>query len=317
MSQIKKGVAVLMLNYNQWAMSVECANSVMQSDYPNFKLFLIDNGSHSIEDFKQLQQLASDQCEVIRIEKNRGYVGGMNFGLEIAVKQDFDLILIMNNDAIIARDSITQLVNCSEKYNHQCITTGKVYHYDRPNVLQFIGYRMVSRKYLKMERILHDETDNGQWDSEMEMDMIDDIFWLLPATLYKEIGGYSPYFWFNAEQADLALRAKKVGYKLVYTPVAKLWHKGSVSIGGRDNNPKLTYYNTQASLILRYLHLPLFRFVLIYFTTIYRLIRSLVKIIVKKGANRKLLQADFLAFMYFNKWIITRSPNNGRTPFDK
>ena len=43
----------------------------------------------------------------------------------------------------------------------------------------------------------------------LNMDHLDDIFWLVPVKLYLEIGGYSTYFWFNYEQADFALSAKK------------------------------------------------------------------------------------------------------------
>jgi GT2 family glycosyltransferase len=317
MSKEVKSVAVIMLNYNQWKMTRDCAISVLESDYSSFKLFVFDNGSHDIEEYNNLKELSADNCEVHRIEKNCGYVGGMNYGLEFVTERGYDLVLVMNNDATIDNKAMSEFVSTSEKYNYKAIVTGKVYHFDRPNEIQHIGYRFSNRKLLKMERIVSDKVDDGSWDKEMEMDMIDDIFWLMPVKLYREIGGYSTYFWFNAEQADLALRAVKNGYKLIYTPKAKLYHKGSISIGGRDNNPKLVYYNTQASLILRYLHLPLFRFVGIYLSTIYRLFRSLVKMIVKKGANRKLLKADFLAFMYFNKWLFTRSPNNGITPFDK
>ena len=46
--------------------------------------------------------------------------------------------------------------------------------------------------------------------------------------------------------------AHEKGYKLLYTPDAKLWHKGSASIGGRNFNPVLAYWNMQSSLILKY-----------------------------------------------------------------
>jgi hypothetical protein len=301
-------------------MTLECVESVLKSDYPSYTIFLIDNGSNTTTDFENLKVLESEKCQVLRIEKNCGYVGGMNHGMKIALGKGYDLFLVMNNDAIIAPDAITKLVECSHKHNHKCITTGKVYHYDRPNVLQFIGYRIVNRKTLKMERLLIDETDNGQWDREMEMDMIDDIFWLFPKKIYEQVGGYSPYFWFNAEQADLALRAVKAGNKLVYTPLAKLWHKGSITIGGKGVNPKLIYYNLQATLIFRYLHTAFGQFIFFYFNTYFKLFLSFVKLVIKsiigRKTNRKALKAQYEAVLYFNKWVFKKNENLGITPFD-
>jgi GT2 family glycosyltransferase len=323
MDQNKPGssVAILLLNYNQWAMTMECVESILKSDYNNFKIFLIDNGSFTNNDYDQLKSLESSMCSVIRIDKNRGYVGGMNYGLELSSKEGFDFFLIMNNDSVIAPDAISDLVDCALRHNNNCIVTGKVYHYEQPDLIQHIGYKFTNKKYLKMKRIVSDLPDNGQWDQEMEMDMIDDIFWLLPAPVYEKVGGYSPYFWFNAEQADLALRAVKAGNKLIYTPKAKLWHKGSLSIGGRLNNPKLIFYNTQATLIFKYLHMPWYRFVFTFLATIIRIIRNYLKAIIKYllyNRNEFIgVKADYLAICYFSKWIWNKQPNQGTTPFDQ
>lgn len=320
MNNIYPSVAVLILNYNQWQMTIECVESVLKSDYPNYTIFLMDNGSHSTKDYEELKRLESKKCNVIRIEKNRGYGGGMNFGLQLAAEKNYDLFLVMNNDAIIAPNAIPSLVETSQRYSNKCIVTGKVYHYNRPNVLQFIGYRILNPKTLKMQRLLSDETDNGQWDKEMEMDMIDDIFWLFPKDVYLQVGGYSPYFWFNAEQADLALRAVKIGNKLLYTPNAKLWHKGSITIGGRGNNPKLAYYNVQATLIFKFIHLSRLRFILYYLKTcknaIYSTLKFLIKKVLGKHADKDLITAQFKAIAYFNSWYITKKENDGKTPFD-
>lgn len=312
-------VAVILLNFNQWEMTAECVESVLKSDYPDFRIILIDNGSHSGDEYDRLQQYSSDRCQPVRLEKNRGYVGGMNYGMTLAAEAGFDLFLIMNNDAVIGTGSISRLVECSERHGRRCIVTGKVYHYDRPDTIQHIGYGYTDRKNLRMKRLAVDVRDEGQWDEEMEMDMIDDIFWLFPSTLFRKIGGYSHYFWFSAEQADLALRARAEGYSLVYTPEAKLWHKGSLSIGGRDKNPVLAFYDLQGSMVFRYLHLGKLRFLIFYINVIYNISKGYLKYILKKlkGAvpDRRMSDAALMAFLWFNRWVFTREENNGRNPF--
>ena len=38
-------VSIIILNWNKWADTIECLESVLKSDYPNFNIILVDNGS--------------------------------------------------------------------------------------------------------------------------------------------------------------------------------------------------------------------------------------------------------------------------------
>ena len=253
--------------------------------------------------------------------QNRGYVGGTNHGLEEGAKLNPDYFLIMNNDTVIDKAAVYELVRTSKEYNNKAIISGKAYNYDEPNRLQLVGFKKTNDRMLIFSRIGINEIDIGQYDKVMEMDCLDDIFWLLPAKLYLEIGGYSPYFWFNYEQEDFAIRAKKVGYKLIYTPEAKIWHKGSASVGGRNYNPNLAYWAIQSSLILKYIHLPKIHFFNFYFQTIYSIIRTFIKSAYFKLSGKQDIfnyaKAKYLGWMYFNRWILKKNINTGFNPLNK
>lgn len=311
-------VIVITINYNQNQYTLDCIQSILKSDYPNYKVLLVDNGSEQ-ENVKKLGEKINNKVNLQKINPNRGYVGGINYGLEEGRKLNPDYFLIMNNDTIIDSRAISVLVNTCETYNNKAIVTGKVYHYDEPKKIQDIGYACANKITLTYKRLGHNQIDQGQYDKVSERDMLDDVFWLFPTQLYNEIGEYSKYFWVNAEQADYALRAKMTGYKLVFTPYAKLWHKGSVSIGGRDYNPKLAYWNVQSSLILRFLHLKKKHFIIFYFSTIESIIRTYLKsvylFITGKENLFRYANAKFKGWLYFNKWIFTKCENTGRNPY--
>ena len=38
-------VAVIILNYNNWQDTIECLESVLRNDYPNYQVIFVDNGS--------------------------------------------------------------------------------------------------------------------------------------------------------------------------------------------------------------------------------------------------------------------------------
>lgn len=313
-------VLIITLNYNQNEFTTNCVHSILSSNHEDFKILLIDNGSTQ-ENYQNLKESIphNDKLMIKRIEKNIGYVGGINYGLNEGSKMKPNYFLIMNNDTILDEDAISELVDMSVKFQNKAIVTGKVYHFDKPNVIQDIGYFYSNRNTLQFRRIGLNEVDNGQFDTISERDMIDDIFWLFPVKLYRLIGGYSPYFWFNAEQADFALRAKREGFKLVFTPMAKLWHKGSVSIGGRDRNPRLAYWHIQSSLILGFIHLNYFNFFLFFMKTFKSILitsfKALLYTFSKNSSLNKYAKAKVLGLIYFIKWVFLRNENTGECPY--
>jgi len=313
-------VVVVLLNYNQNEYTINCIKSLIKSDYKNFKILLIDNGS-THDNVKELE-MDLPNCERLifkKLIKNIGYPAGSNYGFKEALKLNPKYFLIMNNDTIIDKYAIMELVKTCEDYNNKARVTGKVYHYNKPNVLQIIGNKFLNKSMLLYETMGADELDIGQYDRVKEREMIDDIFVLQPAELYKKIGGYSTYFWMNGVEKDLSLRAIKQKFKLVYTPHAKLWHKGSVSLGGRDMNPKIAFWHMQSKLILRFLHLNKLNFLIFYFKTLISITRTFIKSIYLRLFKGKDIinyaKAKYKGLIYFNKWLINKNENNGMTPY--
>jgi len=313
-------VLLITLNYNQNKFTSKCVESILKSEYEDFKIVVVDNGSTNENYSKLKKNLPVDKRLILyRIEENRGYVGGVNYGLKKGFELYPDYFLILNNDTILDKHAIGELKSKCEYYENKAIVTGKVYDFDEPNKLQDVGYIYNNKKILQFKRIGLNEEDNGQYDQIAERDMLDDVFWLFSIKLYNKIGGYSTHFWFNAEQADFALRAKKEGYKLIYTPEAKLWHKGSVSIGGRSRNPKLAYWHIQSTLILAFIHLNKFNFFLYLLIVLKSILSTSFKSFYfwLKGDKSWLTYAyaKRKGLTYFLNWMIYKNKNIGKVPF--
>jgi len=312
-------VYVITLNWNTKDMTTECVHSILKSDYPNFKIVVVDNNSSdgSVEAFKKE---FGNRIDIIKTDKNLGYGRGMNFGMEYALKFNPKYFFIMNNDTKIDPSAISVMVKTSQKYDNNCLVTGKVYHYDRPNVIQHIGgFRDL--RTLRFTPIGRDKIDNGQFDEEEEREAIDDMFMLFPKKVYDDIGGYSKYFFMNCEQADLAIRAQSNGYKLVYCPSAKLWHKGCHSTGVMDN-PKMMYWDTQSHIILHFLHQSRINFAFFYISRFFTILKAMFKLIIKKIffkslSNRKLINsyAQLRGFFSGSLWIIKKTESSNYNPF--
>ena len=207
---------------------------------------MIDNGSD--DGTEEYIKNEFKNVILLRTENNLGYSGGFNFGMKYAFNDaNADYVLITNNDVKADSKAISELVKAAETNNNYGFVTGKVYYYDKPGYLQTVG---------KMEHPIRwsgghigiGEKDVGQYEELCERYFADDIFTLVKKSLYFKIGGYDTNFKFEAEEFDWQARAKSSGFKIMYTPYAKIWHKESKTIG--KESPFKAYYDSRNSMLV-------------------------------------------------------------------
>lgn len=250
-------VTVLILSYNGRHLLDEAISSYKANTYDNFSIAVIDNGSSDgTVDFVTANY---PDVKLLRIDKNRGYSGGFNFGLEYAFGEGkSDFVLITNNDVKADINVIKELVSIAVKDETNGFVTGKVLFYEKKNVFQTVGLHYDPVR-INGGHIGWGEEDNGQYDEVTERHFADDVFMLVSRKLYREAGGYDIEFVLQAEQFDWQFRAKSKGYRIMYTPYAKIWHKDSMTIG--RNSPSKSYYDSRNPMIvlMKYLKPEAFR----------------------------------------------------------
>jgi len=242
-------VVVLILSYNGKHLLDEAVSSYLENSYSNFKVVVIDNGSDD-GTFDFLKNNFS-LVEVIRLEKNKGYSGGFNHGIKYAkTVLNADYILISNNDVRIDNQAISALVETAEDKTESGFVTGKVFFYEKEkghNIIQTLG-RKKHPIFMLGAHIGAGEKDLGQYDKITERHFCDDVFILVNTKLITDVGMFDENFVFQHEESDWQSRAKKKGYKIYYTPDAKLWHKVGMTTGGTDS--PLRHYNSKKNAIL-------------------------------------------------------------------
>jgi GT2 family glycosyltransferase len=222
-------VFAITLNWNGKDDTLECLASLKKLDYPNYDIIVVDNGSSdgSVEAFRQ----GYPDVTVIANDTNLGYAEGFNTGLEWAYQHDAAYSLIVNNDTVIDPLALSELVKVAERQPDIGFVSGKVYWYNEPNRLQTAG-RLSSPGTLVGGHVASGEVDVGQVDEIREYDFVDDVLLLVRRAVYDRVGGYDPNFFLYYEETDWCARARRAGFRIVYTPHAKIWHKGR--IGGAD-----------------------------------------------------------------------------------
>jgi len=289
-------VVIVTLNWNGLHDTLECVESLFKCDYPPFEIVVVDNGS-SDGSVRVLSQKYKERIKVIANQANLGYSQGMNRGLEYAFGDlNADYCLVMNNDTRADSGFIRALVDTALRHEDNGFVTGKVFYYDNPDILQTVG-----KKYhpltLNGGHIGRNERDTGQYDTETELAFCDDIFWLVNRKVWEAVGGYDPEFFLQAEDFEWQIRAKKAGFKIYYSPNAKIWHKESMKLG--KASPRKLFYDIRNPIIAVYKHQDrefcrkYFRYYLVN-KVILPIIRNLLRL---KLRNVLAIKTGFLSFL--------------------
>ena len=283
-------VTVLILSFNGIDLLFDSITSYLNNNYPNFDVIVIDNGS--TDGTEEYVKNNWKNVRVLRTEINLKYSGGFNFGLDFCFNENnAEYVLITNNDVKVDENVITELVKVSESDNAIGFVTGKVYYYDNPKILQSVG-KYKDKVRWNGSHIGAKELDNGQYDKITERYFTDDIYQLVKKSVYKKVGGYNPIYKFQCEEWDWQARAKRHGFKIYYTPYAKIWHKESMSIGKKSAFK--AYYDSKNPIILIYCHKKTRFFVIFFF---HHLWSHIIK------ASIKALFIDFSLNKFYKIWL--------------
>ena len=119
-------VAIVILNWNGLADTLECLDSLQKIVYPNYVVVVIDNGSNG-NDAEIIKKKFGDFVFVIEEEKNLGFAGGCNEGIRWALHSGAKYVLLLNNDTVVDPNFLIELVNVAQNDPQIGIVGPKVY----------------------------------------------------------------------------------------------------------------------------------------------------------------------------------------------
>jgi GT2 family glycosyltransferase len=190
---------------------------------------------------------------LIRGDKNYGFAGGNNVAIRYALKAlNPDYILLLNNDTVVDKEFLEMLVKIAEEDERIGIVGPKIYYYDhcgRSDVISFTGETISSWKGVG-KRYGCGEIDRAQWDKPMEVDKVEGSCMLIRREVFERIGLFDEKFFLYWEETDFCVRAKRAGFKVVYCPQARVWHKVARSMGGGMSYTRVYFLTRNRSLFI-------------------------------------------------------------------
>jgi GT2 family glycosyltransferase len=237
-------IVTVILNTNRREDTLACLESLEKSAYPNLSIIVLDNASTdgSVEAIRE----RFPTVEVLSLQENKGYAGNNNVGIQAAYQKRADWIFVLNEDTILDPDCLHCLAEIGESDPRIGIAGPLVYHYDEPGVIQTAGGKF-SRRFEALHEA-QNELDRGQFTRPRPVDWISGCAIFVRRQVIEDVGMLDERFFYYWEETEWCLRAGKSGWRIVLTPLAKLWHKGVQ----RDYNPgpAVTYYNTRNRFLM-------------------------------------------------------------------
>lgn len=221
-------VNIVILNWNRKNVLLECLKAVKDLDYPVDEIIVVDNASTdgSVEAVKE----NFPDVTIIENDKNYGAIGGKNIGLRKALESSVDFIYMVDNDIIGAKDSLTKLVEVAESDPQVGMVGAMMYDLSKPDIILSAGGTIDYTENVSRGRG-DAQKDVGQFNKVESVDYLWGGALLARKSVLEKVGLFDPGYvgyWF--EDTDLSVRVRKAGYKILFCPSAKVWHKPHATV---------------------------------------------------------------------------------------
>ena len=248
-------VSIIVLNWNGLEDTIECLESLRKMTYPNYEIVIVDNAS-SGNDVVVLKERYGDYIHIIANDKNYGFAEGNNIGIRYALAKQSDYVFMLNNDTIVDANFLAELVRVAEEDDKSGILGGKIYYYASPNRFQSVGGRIYW--WLGYIADISGRDDVEQFERVAEQDYVYGTAMLIKRQVIEKVGLLDSYLFFGMEDYDYCARAKKAGFKVLYVPGAKVWHKQGASRKKLPDQPETWRLINKEKGILSYKPKPVF-----------------------------------------------------------
>lgn len=263
-------VWAIVLNWNGEAATRRCVASLMAQDQPGLKVLVVDNGS---TDGSAARLAGLPGTELLALDANLGFGGGMNRGAAHAISHGAAYVLLVNNDAVLAPDCVRRLVDAAFPIAAPTIVEGL------PPAEEPLWYAGGSVSPWTGEP--HHETDPPRAGAAPRgVTFASGCVLLVDAAAWRMLGGLDEAFFLYHEDVDFCLRAARAGLPIGWAPAARAWHEGGASTGSQATKaPALDYYDARNGLRVARTRLGLLaRPVALYWWVNVRLPRKLARI---------------------------------------
>jgi GT2 family glycosyltransferase len=214
--------SIIIPAWNGTAWIADCLQVIDAQRRTDDQVIVVDNGS--TDGTPDLVARSFPWACLIRLERNLGFAGGVNRGLEVA---QGDLLILINQDVVLREGCLDALRHRLEE-NGPGIVGGKLLYPDGQTIQHAGGVVLYPRG--EPDHRGYRQKDDGRWDSTAQVDYVTGAVFafdrmVLSVVGYLDEGFYPAYY----EETDYCFRAHAAGFAVIYEPRAVALHYESQS----------------------------------------------------------------------------------------
>ncbi|MCU7548273.1 glycosyltransferase family 2 protein [Chitinophagaceae bacterium LB-8] len=240
---MKPRVAVIIINYKTSHLLGKLIDSIKEITV-DVSIVIVDNASTE-ETYSELLMIKDARLHILRSYTNLGFTGGINFALKYLIesKLDFKYFFLLNPDAFSNDNLIGDLV--------QILNINKDAAGVSPQVLYLNGDPWYTGGMIKYNegKVVNHSIDEIKCNAQSyEVDVFSGCAVLFDLSKVLEVGMFNEDLFMYFDEAELSIRLKRKGYKILYCPQHKIFH--DVSYTTRKISHLKTYYMTRNKFIV-------------------------------------------------------------------
>lgn len=229
-------VSILVVSYNTCALTRAAIESVVdETRSVSFEIIAVDNASH--DGSAAMLRNHPGVSRLISLQDNIGFARANNLAAEYARGR---YVLLLNPDTVVLDGAIDRLVAFADQNKRALIWGGRTKFEDgslnptsvwRQLTPWSLACRITGLTAIFPSSEVFNPEAYGAWqrDRVRHVDIISGCFFMMPKTVWTSLGGFDPVYFMYGEEADLCLRAKRIGAQPLFTPEAEIIHYGGKS----------------------------------------------------------------------------------------
>lgn len=217
-----KKIGIVICNYNKKQYVLDCIQSVLESRFQDFDLYVVDNGSQDGSG-KAIRETYPEQVTLICNQENLGGSGGFNTGLRIVHEKGYPYLMCVDNDVLMDENAIGNLYQFLEEHPEAGMAGAKVYHMEAPDYVQQFGQK-IDFEYFCTEVNYYNAYEDGSMPEYLFTDSVAACALMVRRSIVDRIGIMPEENFLYWDDTEWCYRCNQAGYKVASVGNAVVLH---------------------------------------------------------------------------------------------